>query len=90
MHNNERNTKRYTPPIAEEKKLEKTEVAVVSGCDNLNVRKGPGLKHSIICMIPAGTVLVILNDLPNGEFYHVCTENGVKGYCMKKYVAIQR
>lgn len=93
MRNNERETRPYTPPVAKETMKEpvnETEVAVVTGCENLNVRKGPGLNYAIVCMIPAGTVLVVLNDSPEGDFYHICTENGVKGYCMKKYVTIQQ
>lgn len=87
MHNNERNTKRYTPPSVEEAPKE-TEVAVVANCENLNVRKGPGLNYAIKCVIPAGKVLAVLKAV--GDFYHICTEDGVEGYCMKNYVDIQR
>lgn len=89
MSNNEREMRHHTPPVAKEP-VEKTDVAVVTGCENLNIRKGPSLNHAIVCMIPAGTVLVVLNDESTDDFYRVCTEAGVKGYCMKKYVAIQQ
>ena len=90
MRNNERDVRHHTPPVVEEKELEKTEVAVVTDCENLNVRKGPGLNYAIVCMIPAGTVLVVLNDVPKGDFYHICMEDGVEGYCVKNYIAIQQ
>lgn len=76
-----------TEPEIEEAVEEVTEViGVVTDCVKLNVRKAPNATAEIICTIPLGTEVMIDEDKSTGDFYAICTEAGVEGYCMKKFI----
>lgn len=62
---------------------------VVTNCVRLNVRKAPSSSAEIVCTIPRGTEVVILEDESTDEFYKVYTASGVDGFCMKQYVAVE-
>lgn len=72
---------------------EPEEVApVVTGtvvdCYKLNVRRAPSTNATIVCEITRGSVVVIDEKKSKGEWYSICTEAGVDGFCMKKYISI--
>lgn len=73
-----------TEPIPEVKK------GVVFGCSNLNVRKKPNLKSDPITTIPVKSEVTIDEDNSNKDWYSVTTKDGVVGYCMRKYIAIDQ
>ena len=66
----------------------KSKVGVVVDCDKLRVRKHPSIVADILCVIPKGAAVVITGDI-HADFYPVCTETGVQGWCMKKYIKVQ-
>lgn len=61
---------------------------VVTDCARLNVRRAPSTKSAVVCEIARDAEVVIDMDKSKPEWYSVCTESGVNGYCMKKYIQI--
>lgn len=64
-------------------------IGIVTDCLLLNIREEPDLDGKIIGTVDALSELVVDTDASNDEFYKVCTEAGVEGFCMKRYVAIR-
>lgn len=60
----------------------------VVDCVKLNVREEPSIKASVVFEIPVGTTVYIDETCSTDEFYKICTEHGVEGYCMKKFIEI--
>ena len=73
-----------TAPKAEPK----TVIGVVANCSKLNVREQMHTKAAVLCVLPASTEVKVIADEKHDEWYHVITENGVEGFCMKKYISI--
>lgn len=63
---------------------------VVANCQRLNVRKQPFLKAKVKVVIPAGMKVTIIEEDENKEWYKVSTENGSMGFCMAKYITINK
>ena len=91
-------TKAETLPIEEvnnevvEEVIEdkKTVNGVVANCQRLNVRKQPSLKAKVKIVVPAGTKVTIIEEDETKEWYKVSTENGSMGFCMAKYITINK
>ena len=60
----------------------------VVGCVKLNVREEPSTKASVVFEITVGSMVFIDETCSTDEFYKICTEHGVEGYCMKKFIEI--
>lgn len=71
-----------------EETIEEPKSGTVVGCKNLNIRERPIATNdlNVICTIAEGTKVVIIDDESIVDWYKVCLENGVEGYCMKKYI----
>ena len=65
-----------------------SEVGMVVDCSELRVRELPSLNGAVKCTIPKDTTVVIDPIESTDEFYSVCTEIGVTGYCMRKYIKV--
>lgn len=74
---------------------EKTEEAVeaepvvkgkVTDCIKLNVRKGALITSDIREVIEEGAIVEINEKRSTDDWYSVCTESGIKGFCMKEYI----
>ena len=63
-------------------------IGVVTDCLSLNIRTEPSLDASILCSVRALSKLAIDESSSTEEWFSVCTETGVEGYCLKKFVAI--
>ena len=63
---------------------------VVKECAKLNVRTHPSMLASVVTEIKAGTKVVINETESTEDFYKVCTEAGVEGFCMKKFIAVEQ
>lgn len=61
---------------------------MVTDCTKLNVRTGPGATEPVVCTIPHGTEVMVLEEDSTEEFCKVYTASGVEGFCMRKYIAI--
>lgn len=60
----------------------------VVDCVKLNVREEPSIKADVVFEIPVGSTVFIDETCSTDEFYKICTEHGVEGYCMKKFIEI--
>ena len=73
--------------VVEEEKEKVLEAAPLYGivnCTRLNVRRGPSIDTKSVCVVENGSKLEI--EYFNDEWLKVVTEDGVFGYCMKKFV----
>jgi hypothetical protein len=61
---------------------------VVTGCVKLNVRAEADSEAPVVVVINAGATVEIFPMMETKDFYNVCTETGAKGYCMKKFIAV--
>ena len=79
------------PQIAEEEVSEpkKQMIGTVMDCSSLNIRAKSNINSEIIATVKAGTELLIDEDESVNEWYKVCTEAGIEGFCMKKYVSVR-
>lgn len=66
-----------------------SKVGVVSNCGRLRVRKAPSTSAEVLCEIVSLSAVVIDMSKSTEDFYKVCTEDGVEGYCMKKFITIK-
>lgn len=74
-------------PIVPEVEAPKNLGKVVD-CIKLNVREEPSTKASVVFEINVGSMVFIDETCSTDEFYKICTEHGVEGYCMKKFIEI--
>lgn len=94
----------YTTEIDSEDNIEVTDVTeeieesisdvntitgIVIDCKKLRVRNASGLDSDVICEIEAGSIVEIDEVNSTEEFYKVCTETGIDGYCMKKFIKVE-
>lgn len=85
-----------TKPKLEESNKEKQlikSLAYIHGkvvdCKKLNVRPAPFTTAEPLCTIPVGAPVTIDLNKSTDEWYAVCTEAGVEGYCMQKYIVTE-
>lgn len=75
------------PGVIEEVEATPIEYGVVANCDRLNIRKNPD--KEVICVVNAGTKLVIDKTYKNKNWLKVTTVDGKEGFCMKEFVTIK-
>lgn len=63
-------------------------LGVVSNCTKLNVREEPSMDSDIVCEISKLTEVMINDDESTDDFYKICTDSGIEGFCMKQYVTV--
>lgn len=73
------------PEVQEESKL-----GVVAGCKKLNVRAQASSTATVVCVINENSLVMIDEKESTADFYKVCTETGVEGFCMKGYITIKQ
>lgn len=56
----------------------------VVNCSKLNIRRGPSINTASLCIVESGSKLDI--EQFNEEWLKVLTEDGISGYCMKKFI----
>lgn len=61
---------------------------VVANCKLLNVREAPDKNSEILTTIGQGDEIMIDIDASTDDFYSVCTETGVEGYCMRQFIEV--
>lgn len=97
--NYSKNSNATTPPEVEDKvevvetvvepEASEPVVGIVSGCVKLNVRKNPHTNAEVLCVIDENSEVVIDEENSTHEFYKICTEAGVEGFCMKKFINVK-
>lgn len=58
----------------------------VVDCVKLNVREQPDVNAEVVCQIAYESEVIIDPAGSTKDFYKICTEHGIEGYCMKKYI----
>lgn len=59
----------------------------VFGTDRLNVRANPSMDAEVVCRINKDDVVLIDENLSTDDWYSICTENGMEGFCMKEFIS---
>ena len=72
-----------------EVKNSKTIYGVVD-CAKLNIREQPNMSADVICIVARDAELLIGEEESNDEWLYVCTNTGIEGYCMRKFVAVKQ
>lgn len=75
-------------PIAETPEPTTIEEGVVSGCAQMYVRSEAFVESEPVGIIKSGTKVQIFEDESTDDFYSVCTETGLAGFCMKKFISV--
>jgi hypothetical protein len=75
-------------PVQETEEDNDDIIGVVDGCSKLNVRKEANAEAAVLATLSKGAKVKVDIDESTDDFYKVCTEAGVEGYCMKKYINI--
>lgn len=60
---------------------------VVANCAKLNVRSKPSTNGDVVTVLNAGDEISIDADKSTDEWLKIRTNDGIKGYCMKKFVS---
>lgn len=77
-----------TEEVLEEPVVNKTRTGHITGCTLLNVRKEPNMTATVITVLKTSDSFTVKEDDSNFVFYKVETSDGVSGYCMKQFVAL--
>ena len=56
----------------------------VVNCSKLNIRRGPSIDTTSLCIVEGGSKLDV--EQYNEEWLKVLTEDGISGYCMRKFI----
>ena len=85
----EDNAKYYPEqPVSTQEKNTSILYGIVTNCKQLNVRREAQKRaDNVLCVISAGDVLEIHKDR---SWFYVTTVDGVDGYCMKEFVAVEQ
>lgn len=75
-------------PVEEIKPIVEPIRGVVTDCRYLNVREAPDQDAAVLTTIKALSEVLIDEPESTDDFYKVCTETGIEGYCMKKFIAV--
>ena len=57
-------------------------------CEQLYVRSAPSVDAEPLGTIKQGARVMIYELESTDEFYSVCTETGLEGFCMKKFITV--
>lgn len=76
--------------VQDDTQPDEVSIGTVSNCARLNVRKSPRLNATVVQIIDDGAKVQVLTGFENKEFYKVITANGVRGFCMKKFIKLKK
>lgn len=76
------------PPV--KKKTPKLVTGVVVKCQRLNVREQMFIGAKVLCELPVSSKVKVIANEHHDEWYHVFTESGIEGFCMRKFVEVTR
>lgn len=65
-----------------------TVTGVVVDCFKLNVREQMNSSAAVLCVLPANSEVQVITGCDHDEWYHIFTEAGIEGFCMKKYIRL--
>ncbi len=65
-------------------------IGIVTDCLKLNLHQEPDPDTAVVTVIPALAEVAVDMEASTDNFYKVCTAAGIEGFCMRKYIAIQK
>ena len=74
--------------VIEEPVVESVVEGVVTNCDQMYVRSEASVDSEPLGTIKKNTKVRIYESESTNDFYSVCTETGLEGFCMKKFISI--
>lgn len=74
---------------SQESTVDEELIGTVADCDSLNVREAPSASAKIITTIPVLKEVIVDENESTTDFYKISTNEGIKGYCMRKYITIK-
>ena len=78
------------PEVVEETEESEVLTGQVVNCAKLNVRESANKDSKVLCILEKDTVVNVDPKVDQAEdFYLVYTQDGVIGYCMKKFIEIK-
>jgi hypothetical protein len=57
-------------------------------CKKLYLRSEADVESKALRILSGGTRVRVYPATSTDEFYHVCTANGLEGFCMKKFITL--
>lgn len=77
---------KVTETIENTDKITEAKVPIygVVNCARLNIRRGPSIDTKPVSIVESGSELEI--ETFNDEWFKVLTNDGISGYCMKKFI----
>lgn len=63
-------------------------IGIIVKCERLNVRETASPDATVLTTVPKGAQVKVNIFESTSDFYKVCTEAGVEGYCAKDYISI--
>lgn len=76
--------------VEEDTSASETIIGIIDNCIKLRVREEASINSEVIAELEAGKIVLINKEDSTDEFYSVYTEAGIKGFCMKKFVKINK
>lgn len=68
----------------------KAVTGVVANCSKLNVRSKPAVDAEVVTILDIKSEVKIDMARSNSEWFKITTAAGVEGYCMRKFVVVNR
>ena len=78
-----------TNDVVEEVEATPVYLGVVAKCSRLNIRKKAEATSEVVCIVNAGTELVIDKTYKNQNWLKVVTKDNKEGFCMKEFVTVK-
>lgn len=57
-------------------------------CKMLNVREAPTIESEVLTILHKDSEVMIDPSMSTDEFYSVCTETGIEGFCMRDFIEV--
>lgn len=77
-----------TDSLEQSESIDESIFGNIVNCKFLNVREAPDKDAEILTRAKQGDKIMIDFNGSTDDFYSVCTETGVEGYCMKQFIEV--
>ena len=63
---------------------------IVSNCEKLNIRRQTSINPTnVVCIINKGDKVRIIDKYAAPNWYKICTNVGIEGYCMAEFIELK-
>ena len=63
-----------------------TVIGIIANCNKLNIRVKPATDAEVLVVLDAGSKIEIDPARSTNDWFKITTVDGIKGYCMRKFV----